>query len=537
MTTLATIDIIIVITWLVFMMVFGIIVSYRSKKETANDYFLASNSIPWWAVGGSLIAANISAEQFIGMSGSGYALGFAIAAYELMAAITLILVAKFLLPVYLHKKIYTMPQFLEERYNHSVRVGLAIFWVLLFVFVNITSVLYLGALALESITGISLIYCILLLGIYAATFSITGGLKAVVWTDVVQVIALVVGGLAATYGVLTAVGAGDGVWEGLQTLVNRAPEKFDMIIEKGKMMIPDGKGGTKDAYMDLPGISVLIGGMWIANLYYWGNNQYIIQRALASKSLDEAQKGAAFAAFIKVFLPLIIVIPGIAAYVLGADLQKSDQAYSWVLNNHVATGLKGITLAALIAAIGSSVAAMVNSTSTIFTLDIYQSFFMKKMENDQARQNNLVKVGKISALTALIIGMIVAPSLGTLDQAFQFIQEFTGFISPGVVAIFLLGMFWKKTSANAAFTAVLISIPLSALFKFLMPTLPFIDRMGLCFLLIVSIMVAISYLQNKDKDDPRAIHFDTGLFKTSTTFNVMALIITAMVAWLYIIFW
>lgn len=535
MTSLTTIDIIIVIAWLVFMMTFGIIVSFRSKKKTAQDYFLASNSIPWWAVGGSLIAANISAEQFIGMSGSGYALGFAIAAYELMAAITLILVAKFLLPVYINKQIYTMPQFLEQRYNKSVRSGLAIFWVLLFVFVNITSVLYLGALALESITGISMLYSILFLGIYAATFSITGGLKAVVWTDVVQVIALVLGGLVATYGVLDIVGGG--IIDGLKELIARAPEKFDMIIEKGTMMIPDGKGGLKDAYMDLPGISVLIGGMWIANLYYWGSNQYIIQRALASKSLDEAQKGAAFAAFIKVFLPLIIVIPGIAAYVLGAELTKSDQAYSWVLNNHVASGLKGITLAALIAAIGSSVAAMVNSTSTIFTLDIYQHIFLKPSETEEIKQDKLVKVGKISALVALIVGMVVAPSLGTLDQAFQFIQEFTGFISPGVVAIFLLGMFWKKTSANAAFTAVLISIPLSAIFKFFTPELPFIDRMGICFLIIVGLMVLISYINNKDKDDPKAIYFDAGLFKTSTTFNVMAIIITAMVGTIYYLFW
>src|SRR5690606_17029130 len=273
------------------------------------------------------------------------------------------------------------------------------------------------------------------------------------------------------------------------------------------------------------------------NLYYWGNNQYIIQRALASKSLDEAQRGAAFAAFIKVFLPLIIVIPGIAAYVLGAELSKSDQAYSWVLNNHVATGIKGITLAALIAAIGSSVAALVNSTSTIFTLDIYQHFFLKKENDEDARQNKLVKVGKVSALVALVIGMLIAPSLGTLDQAFQFIQEFTGFISPGVVAIFLLGMFWKKTSARAAFAAVIISIPLSALFKVTLPGLPFIDRMGLCFLIIVGLMMAISYMEHKDKDDPKAIYFDTGMFKTSTTFNVMAVIITVMVGFLYVMFW
>lgn len=540
---LSTLDMTIVAIWIIGMMLIGIIVSYKSKKDTAQDYFLASKSIPWWVVGGSLIASNISAEQFIGMSGSGYAVGFAIAAYELMAAITLIVVAKFLLPIYIDKGIYTMPQFLEQRFNKSVKTGLAIFWVALYLFVNISSVLYLGALALENIVGISLVWAIIGLGIYAATFSITGGLKAVVWTDVIQVTALLFGGFVATYMVLHAVGGG--IFEGLQTLIEKAPQKFDMILDK-----------SNPEYMNLPGISVLVGGMWIANLYYWGNNQYIIQRALASKSIDEAQKGAAFAAIIKVILPIIIVIPGIAAFVLGADFivdgkPKSDLAYPWVVNNYVGVGFKGISLAALIAAIGSSVAAMVNSASTIFTLDIYRPLLMKSdpqrehaldahqhdsQELTVKEELHLVKVGKISAFVALVTGMLIAPSLGTLDQAFQFIQEFTGFISPGVVAIFLMGMFWKKTSANAAMVAVIMAIPLSAAFKYFAPMIPFMDRMGICFLIIVGTMVLISMKDNKN-NDKKAIYFSANLFKTTRTFNIMAICVILAVAAIYIVFW
>ena len=452
MTNLSSLDIGIVVAWISFMMIFGIWISYTSKKETANDYFLASKSLPWWAVGGSLIAANISAEQFIGMSGSGYAVGFAIAAYELMAAITLIIVAKYFLPIFIKKEIYTMPQFLERRFDNRVRIGLAIFWVGLFVFVNITTVLYLGSLALEQIMGIPLLYAIIGLAIYSASFSVTGGLKAVALTDVVQVVALIFGGLVASYMVLDAVGGG--VLSGLSTLVEKAPEKFDMILDK-----------SNPKYIDLPGITVLVGGMWIANLYYWGTNQYIIQRSLACKSLEEAQDGTAAAALVKILLPLIVVIPGIAAYVLAAEIDKPDQAYPWVISNYVGSGFKGIALAALIAAIGSSVASIVNSASTIFTLDVYRPLFMKQdaernqiltpLENNSSQltikeENQLVRIGKWSSLIFIIIGVLIAPSLGSLGEAFQFIQEYTGFISPGILAIFVLGLFWRKTSTNAA---------------------------------------------------------------------------------------
>ena len=539
MTHLSTLDLTITVGWILFMMALGIYISNSSKTKTAKDYFLASKSLSWWAVGGSLIAANISAEQFIGMSGSGYAIGLGIAAYELMAAVTLIVVAKFFLPVFINKEIYTMPQFLEKRFDRRVQTGLAFFWVLLFVLVNITSVLYLGALAIGQIMGIPLIVAVIVLAIYSATFTVTGGLRAVALTDVIQVVALIFGGLVASYMVLNAVSDHAGMIQGLEMLYDKAPEKFDMILDR-----------SNPEYMNLPGISVLIGGMWIANLYYWGTNQYIIQRSLACKSIEEAQKGTATAALIKVILPIIVVIPGIAAYVLNADIGKPDEAYPWVISNYVGTGAKGIALAALIAAIGSSVASIVNSASTIFTLDIYKPLILKDYSssvtvhnlNDSGRisadnDKKLVRTGKISSVIFIITGIIIALQLGNLDQAFQYIQEYTGFISPGVLAIFILGLFWRKTSTNAAWAGMIAAIPLSVGFKYLTPGIPFLDRMGLCFLLITGIMVITSFLDNPKNDDPKALYYDKSLFKTSSVFNLLAAIVILIVGTVYYFFW
>jgi len=533
---LSRIDLIVFGAWILFMIAQGIWLSFK-KQETTQDYFLASRALPWWAVGGSLIASNISAEQFIGMSGSGYVVGMAIASYELMAALTLLIVGKYFLPIFLKKGIYTMPQFLEMRFDHRVRTGMAVFWVLLFVFVNITSVLYLGGLALKTMMGIPLIWGVIGLALFGATFSIGGGLKAVVWTEVVQVVILVLGGLLTSYLVLNALGGS--FFGGLEMLYEKAPEKFDMILDK-----------SNPQYINLPGISVLIGGMWIANIYYWGNNQYIIQRALAAKSLKEAQHGTAFAAFLKLLIPLIVVIPGIAAFVLQAPIDKPDEAYPWVLGNYVTVGFKGIAFAALVAAIGSTLSSVVNSASTIFTLDIYRPFFMKKTDGQavldasehdskaltKTQERHLVIVGKIAAAAAIIIGVIMAPLLGNLDQAFQYIQEYTGFISPGVVAVFLLGLFWKRTSTSAALTAVIVAIPLSAAFKFLAPNLPFMDRMGICFLIIAAMMVVISLYGNKTADR-RAIEMEPGLFKTSNAFNIAAVVIAGLLAVFYALFW
>ncbi|WP_158861179.1 sodium/sugar symporter [Lunatibacter salilacus] len=541
-------DLTIFIGYCLLIILMGYFVS-REKKghiKDSNDYFLASKALPWWAVGASLIASNISAEQFIGMSGSGFALGLAISTYEWMAAATLVIVAIFFLPIYLKEGISTMPQFLLKRYDSRVRTTMAIFWLLVYVFVNLTSVLYLGALSLDTILGIPLGYGIAGLAVFAMLYSIYGGLKAVAWTDVIQVFFLVGGGLATTYLALSLVGEGD-VIGGFVSLVQEAPSHFKMIIKEGEMMIPDGAGGTRDAYLDLPGISVLIGGMWVINLNYWGFNQYITQRALAAKSLNEAQKGMIFAGFLKLLMPLIVVIPGIAAFVIVRDgidtsfiqsmtdpeagIIKSDRAYPTLLQL-LPSGLKGLAFAALTAAIVSSLASMANSTSTIFTLDIYKNFFDTK-----ASEVKQVRVGRITAVVAFIIAALVAPALRELDQAFQYIQEYTGFISPGVFAIFIFGFFWKKTTSNAALTAAALTIPLSMLFKFITPGLPFIDRMGVVFLIISAVIIAVSLFEGKGKDHPKGIEISPDLFKTSTKFKIGAIIIMGIIAALYIRFW
>jgi SSS family solute:Na+ symporter len=423
---------------------------------------------------------------------------------------------------------------------------MAIFWLLLYVFVNLTSVLYLGALSLNTILNVPMTYGILGLALFAMVYSIYGGLKAVAWTDVVQVVFLIAGGLATTYIALQIVGEGN-AWDGLSLLRKEVPGHFSMILSKGEMMIPDGKGGTRDAYMDLPGISVLVGGMWITNLSYWGFNQYITQRALAAKNLDEAQKGMIFAGFLKLLMPLIVVIPGIAAWVIvknGIDpsfiasmsdpvtgLIKSDRAYPTLLQI-LPVGLKGLAFAALTAAIVSSLASMANSTSTIFTMDIYRQYIDKN-----ASETKQVRVGRLSALIAFVVAAIVAPALGSLDQAFQFIQEYTGFVSPGVFAIFFFGVFWKKTTSNAALTAAILTIPLSTALKFFMPNLPFLDRMGVVFLIITVLIIAISLYEGKGKDHPNSIEINKELFKTSTAFKIGAILISGITAALYIVFW
>lgn len=526
----------------------GLFVS-REKKghiKDSKDYFLASKALPWWAVGASLIASNISAEQFIGMSGSGFALGLAISTYEWMAAATLLVVAIFFLPVYIKKGIYTMPGFLLDRYDTRVRTTMAIFWLLLYVFVNLTTVLYLGALSLNTILDVPMTYGIIGLALFAMIYSIYGGLKAVAWTDVVQVVFLIAGGLATTYIALQIVGSGN-AWDGLSLLRREVPGHFSMILSEGEMMVSDGKGGMRDAYLDLPGISVLVGGMWITNLSYWGFNQYITQRALAAKNLDEAQKGMIFAGFLKLLMPLIVVIPGIAAWVIvknGIDadfiasmndpitgLIKSDRAYPTLLQI-LPVGLKGLAFAALTAAIVSSLASMANSTSTIFTMDIYNQYI-----NKGASETKQVKVGRITALIAFVVAAIVAPALGTLDQAFQFIQEYTGFVSPGVLAIFFFGVFWKKTTSNAALTAAVLTIPLSTVLKFGMPNLPFLDRMGVVFLIISALIIIISLVEGKGKDHPKGIEINKELFRTSMAFKIGAILIVGILAALYTVFW
>jgi SSS family solute:Na+ symporter len=548
--------------YIVFFLYFIIIVGYglwiyrRKKKEHTNskDYFLAEGSLTWWAIGASLIASNISAEQFIGMSGSGFKMGLAIATYEWMAAATLIIVAVFFMPVYLKNKIFTMPQYLNQRYNSNVAMIMAVFWLLLYVLVNLTSILYLGALAISSISGLDTTLCMVFLAFFAVMITL-GGMKVIGYTDVIQVFFLIMGGLVTTYLALNLVAeefGSSGVINGFNLMTTHANDHFHMIFEK-----------SNPNYMDLPGLSVLIGGMLIINLNYWGCNQYITQRALGA-DLKTARSGILFAAFLKLLMPVIVVLPGIAAFVLYQNghfqtemlqdgVVNPDRAYP-ILLNLLPVGLKGLSFAALTAAIVASLAGKANSIATIFTLDIY-----KTKLNVDADEEKLVKVGKKAIIVAMLIAVVIAPFLG-IDKkgGFQYIQEYTGFVSPGVFAMFILGFFWKKTTSNAALFATIGGFLFSLLFKF-MPAvvdlaflnpmgfsvanadgifeIPFIDRMGFVFLICVIGMVIISSYETRKGVQTNGLEIDKTMFKMAPGFTVGALIILSLLAALYTIFW
>ena len=483
--------------WIVFLGYASIIVftglwvsrTKKGEQKTTSDYFLAGRSLPWWTIGAALIAANISAEHFIAMSGSGYAVGLAIAAYEWIAAIVLIFVAKYFLPVFIKKGIYTMPQFLAQRYDKRVSTIMAVFWVLVYIFVNMTAVLYLGALAMERIIGVPMIYGIIGFSFFSAVYSLWGGMKAIAWTDVINVCVLIFGGLVTTFLAVSALGIDHGFFSGFVELIHKAPQKFHMIIAKGTVFVPNGSGGTKDAFQDLPGLGVVLGSMWLTNMSFWGFNQFIIQRGLAGKSLKEAQYGVVFAGYLKLLIPVLVVLPGIAAFALGADLAKSDEAYPWLLSNIVPVGIKGLAFSAIAAAAVSALSSIVNSVSTVFTMDIYKAHFRKGTED-----RKLVVVGRIVALIALIIATCVAPQLRTLDQAYQYIQEYTGYIYPGEFLIFFCGLFWRQSKATAAVWVALLTIPLGILLKVISPELPFILRIGYVFMILTVVMIGLSLL-------------------------------------------
>ncbi len=519
---LSTLDIGIVLAYLAGIFILAQWVSREKSghQKDAKDYFLASKSLPWWAIGASLIAANISAEQIIGMSGSGYAIGLAIASYEWMAALTLLIVGKFFLPVFLRNGIYTMPQFLEQRYGTKIRTLMALFWLGLYVFVNLTSILWLGSIAVNQVTGMDQMLALALLGVFALIYQLYGGLKAVALTDIVQVSLLVLGGLLVAGLTLNQIGEGAGVVAGFQKLWAQHPEHFEMILSKDNPF-----------YKDLPGISVLIGGMWIMNVSYWGFNQYIIQRALAAKSIGEAQRGVLFAAFLKLLMPVIVVLPGIAAVVLSPGLDKPDQAYPTMMRL-LPTGILGLVFAALVAAIVASLASKINSVATIFTLDFYA-----KRRGEAPSEARLVKVGRIAATVAVILGILTArPLLGSFDQGFQYIQEYTGFFTPGIVVIFVLGLFWKRANEAGALSAAIGSFVLSIVLKLAWPSLPFIDRVGLVFLLALALAVVVSLMtpRAEGKDFIRTDDVD---YRTGSIFNIGSIGVIAILIALYTLFW
>lgn len=515
-----SIDLIILVLYLVLLVSLGLFLSRNKggKEKSANDYFLAGNTLTWWAVGASLIAANISAEQFIGMSGTGFRDGIAIAAYEVMAAVTLVVIGKFLLPVMLDRKIFTIPQFLRERYNDGVGLAFSILWLFLYVFVNLTSVAWLGALAIEQILGLQglsvnifgltismRMLIILCLFIIAGLYSIYGGLASVAWTDVMQVTFLVGGGLITAYVALSemgkvfgtdALGALSRVYADLTTGTHANDVHFHLVIQESHNV---------NAFENVPGIAAVVGGVWLTNLGYWGFNQYIIQKGLAAKSIDEAKKGLVFAGFLKILIPFIVVLPGICAYYIMQDPQafssihlagsinRADDAYPWLIRNFTPTGIKGLSFAALAAAIISSLASMFNSTSTLFTMDIY-----KKYINKDAKDKTLVSVGRMVAVGALLIALIaVEPLLGGLDQAFQYIQEYSGFIYPGIIVVFGLGLLWKRASSTAAVWTAILTIPMGVLFKILLPNVAFQFRAGYIFIILFTFFVTVTYLDKK----------------------------------------
>lgn len=547
--------------YLVFLFYFIVVASYgywvynrkKAKLESSNDFFLAEGSLTWWAIGASLIASNISAEQFIGTSGDGFKMGLAIATYEWMAAATLLIVAIFFMPIYLKNKIFTMPQFLSQRYSPTVSLIMAVFWLMLYITVNLTSILYLGALAVSAISGISITVCMIGMSLFAGIITL-GGMKVIGYTDVIQVIFLVFGGLVTAYLALNMVSEhyGDtGFFSGLNHLMTKAPEHFHMILQKGN-----------ENYPSLPGLTVLIGGMWIINLNYWGCNQYITQRALGA-DLTTARNGILFAAFLKMMMPIIVVLPGIAAYLLHKEgmfqqemltngVVNKDNAYP-ILLNLLPNGLKGLSFAALTAAVVASMAGKANSISTIFTLDIY-----KKYLNPGASEKNLVSVGKIAVIASLILAIVVTPLMG-IDKkgGFQFIQEYTGYVSPGIFALFTLGFFWKRTTSKAALFALIGGVTFSILTKYI-PTwtgitdclfytaypdetgtmmIPFMDRMGWVFIFCVTSMVVITLADPESKNNPKGLEIDPSMFKLSPGFLAGAVVVCVMLLFLYTYFW
>ena len=565
--TLQTYDYIVFILYFLIIASYGFWIYKRKKSATSNstDFFLAEGQLTWWAIGASLIASNISAEQFIGISGNGFRLGLAISAYEWIAAVCLVIVAVFFMPVYLKNKIYTMPQFLKTRYNETVAMIMAIFWLFLYIFVNLTSILYLGAIAINNLTGGTNFHLIMIGLAVFALFITLGGMKVIGYTDVIQVLVLTIGGLITSYFALTVVsekfGYGSNAIAGFNHLIKVAPDHFKMIFDKPTA------GSTQkqiDDYSSLPGLAMMAAGMWVANLNYWGCNQYITQRALGA-DLKTARTGILFAAFLKLLMPILVVLPGIAAYVLyqNGELQQEmltngtlnqDNAYSSVVG-FLPVGLKGLSMAALTAAIVASLAGKANSISTIYSLDIY-----KKYINREAADNKIVSTGRIMIIISLIIAIIINwnDTLGIGGKGgFEFIQKYTGYISPAIFPVFLLGFFWKKATSKAAITGIIVGVILSIVFdKFIVGwagnetliytaysnghggfEIPYLIQMGLVFAFTMLTMVLVSLIDSKGQSHENDIIEDATRYKLSNANLAMIFIVLGLVAAMYIRFW
>lgn len=542
---LGTIDIVLVAAYAAGLLALALWVSREPAGQTKDteDYFLAGKSLPWWAIGASLIAANISAEQIIGQSGQGFVVGLAIAAYEWQAAIVLLFVAGFFLPIFLKRGVYTMPQFLDQRYGGGIKNLMSVYWIALYTLVNLTTVLWLGGLAVQSLTGLGIFWSMALLAGFAALYSLYGGLKAVALTDIIQVVVLIIGGAAITWISLGLVGGEAGAFGGLARIYDEVPGHFKMIL-----------ANDHPNYGDLPGIWTLLGGLWVLHFSYWGFNQYIIQRALGAESLPEAQKGLAFAAFLKFLIPVIVVIPGIAALLLTTDALgnqldaavldpgicaepgnaatcgKPDRTYGELMQL-MPTGLRGIVFAALIAAIVSSLASMMNSISTIFTMDLYRDY-----RSDRSQQH-YVGVGRITAFVAMVIALLAAqPFQQGFESGFQTVQEYTGFIAPGVVGVFLLGFFWKRANTQGAFAILIGSIVMNVVLKVGAGDMPFVIRVWAVFVACMVLGVAVSLLTAPPRED-QPVDLNGINFTTTTGFKITSGVIVAILIAIYAVFW
>jgi solute:Na+ symporter, SSS family len=525
---LSLFDMVVVILYAMFVLAVAQFLQHGKFRgtEESDNYTPVARALPWWAIGTSLIAANISAEQIIGMSGSAYALGLAIASYEWLAAFALLVVGKYFLPIFLKNQISTMPEFLKRRYGTKTQVVMAVFWLGLYVFVSLTSIMWLGATAVHTVTGLTLTSSLILLALFAGNYALYVGLKAAAFTDVVQVSMLVLGGLvisiislekiSGTYG---GTGGVEGLLYGFHVLTTRLPEHFHMILK------PD-----NPFFKYLPGITVLVGGMWIVHFAYWGFNQYIVQRALTAKSIREVQKGVVLAAFLKLMVPVLVVLPGIAAALLVPHLGRSDEAYP-TLMVLLPSGMRGFVFVALVAAIIASMGSTLSSIATIFTMDVF------KVMHKGASGRLLAIVGRFAAIIALIVAMATAvPLLGNFDQAFQYIQEYNGFFTPGITVIFVLGMFWKRATEGGALVAAVGSAALSTYLRIFQPEIPFMNRMGYVFAVCLVMAIVVSLVQ---KPKPQASTIEVGNidYSTSHSYNIAACAVIAVLVALYAIWW
>jgi len=523
MKTLESLDYIVFFSYFLIVLAIAFYASIKPKGKSRNteDYFLAGRNLPWWIIGTSLIASNISTEQIIGMNGTAFESGIAVISYSLIGgAISILIVGKYFLPMFLKEKIYSMPEFLERRYGSNVSITMGVFWILVFVFVNLTSVLSLGAITLEVVLGIPTIYSVIFLAFFSGIYTVYGGLSAIAWTDFIQVGVLIIGGMSVVLLGLDEISIKyneNNLFGGFSKLLVSQADKFHTILP-----------ATHD---ELPWTGVFLGGLWIAALSYWGCNQYIIQRALAAKNLKEAQYGLLFASVLSIIISIIIVFPGlIASELYGSQITARDEAFPFLIRELLPSGYSGLVIAALIAAIISSLNSICNSVATIFTMDIYKKI------NPKAGDYKLIITGRLVTAIALILAVMVAPTITKMGRLFSFIQEYSGFVTPGVLCIFLLGLFWKKTSSTAALSVILLTIPISVLFKFFVPELGFLNRMSLTFITLLLIAIILSIKNKTIEKSLQVLSRNDISFKTSIIYNVGSLIIISLTTVFYIVF-